>query len=120
MLRKRKSDEETEAAGVKTKAAESEMAGMNRETKRMMKKREGAADRLKRPAPTAKRTRTRPVQFVKEVRGELGRVSWPNRQEVATYSFVVLVTVIFFMLLISGIDFVAYRGVVGLLGLVGK
>ena len=80
---------------------------MNREVKRMMKKREGAADRLKRPTPqqaAAKRKRTKPKDFVKEVRGELARVAWPNRQEVFTYTLVVVVSVTFFMILIWGLD----------------
>jgi len=89
--------------------------GVNREMKRMMKKREGAADRLKR-APTApSRKRTKPLTFLKEVRGELGRVAWPTRPEVITYSMVVLVTVIFFMVVIAGIDYVALRGVLMLI-----
>ena len=81
---------------------------MNRETKRAMKKREDAADRLKRPTPqqvAAKRKRTKPREFVKEVRGELGRVAWPNRTEVLTYTLVVLVSVTFFMLVIGGLDY---------------
>lgn len=88
--------------------------GMNREMKRMMQRREGAADRLKRPtAPKAKRTK--PLTFLKEVRGELGRVAWPTRQEVITYSLVVVVTVTFFMVIIYGIDYVALKGVLFLI-----
>ncbi|MGQ0680157.1 MAG: preprotein translocase subunit SecE [Actinomycetota bacterium] len=83
---------------------------VNREMKRMMARREGAADRLKRPTvPRAKRTK--PLAFLKEVRGELGKVAWPTRQEVMTYSVVVLITVIFFMVVIYGIDYVALKGV---------
>ena len=101
-------------------AAESSEPTLNRETKRMMKKHEGAADRLKRPAPSARRKRTKPLVFIKEVRGELARVAWPTRPEVITYSLVVLLTVVFFMLLISGIDYVALKGVLYLIGLGGK
>lgn len=90
-------------------------AGVNREMKRMMKKREGAADRLRRPPTVAGRKRTKPLTFLKEVRGELGRVAWPTRQEVMTYSVVVLVTVIFFMVVIAGIDYVALKGVLFLI-----
>ena len=80
---------------------------MNREVKRMMKKREGAADRLKRQTPAqaaARRKRTKPRDFVKEVRGELSRVAWPSRQEVLTYTLVVLVSVSFFMAIIWAMD----------------
>ncbi|MGI9192894.1 MAG: preprotein translocase subunit SecE [Actinomycetota bacterium] len=104
----------------KPSVAETSEPTLNRETKRMMKKREGAADRLKRPAPNAKRKRTKPMIFIKEVRGELARVAWPTRPEVITYSTVVLITVVFFMLLISGIDFVALKGVLYLIGLGSK
>lgn len=90
-------------------------AGVNREMKRMMKKREGAADRLRRPPTVAGRKRTKPLTFLKEVRGELGRVAWPTRPEVMTYSVVVLVTVIFFMVVIAGIDYVALKGVLFLI-----
>lgn len=87
---------------------------MNREIKRMMKKRERAADRLVRP-PAAKRKRTKPLEFIREVRGELGRVAWPTRGEVFTYTVVVLVSVSFFMLIIGGMDFVFTKAVVRLI-----
>ncbi|HVE76559.1 MAG TPA: preprotein translocase subunit SecE [Actinomycetota bacterium] len=92
---------------------------MNREFKRQMKKQESAADRLRRP-PREKKKRTKPRVFVKEVRSELGKVAWPTRQEVFTYTVVVIVTVAFFMLIISGIDFVSLKGVVWLLSRGGQ
>ncbi|HYR61334.1 MAG TPA: preprotein translocase subunit SecE [Actinomycetota bacterium] len=91
---------------------------MNREVKRMMKKREGAADRLKRPTPqqaAAKRKRTKPKDFVKEVRGELARVAWPSRQEVLTYTLVVVVSVAFFMTVIGVMDYAFTKLVVKLI-----
>jgi preprotein translocase subunit SecE len=94
-------------------------APMNREMKRMMAKREGAADRMRRPMPT-KRTRTKPLAFLKEVRGELGRVAWPTRQETITYTLVVIITVAFFMIIIAGIDFVALKAVLFLIARGGK
>lgn len=106
------------AKGEEPPAAEG--AGVNREMKRMMKKREGAADRLRRPPTVASRNRTKPLTFLKEVRGELGRVAWPTRQEVITYSLVVLVTVIFFMVVIAGIDYVALKGVLFLIDRGGR
>ena len=88
--------------------------GMSREIKRMMAKREGAADRLKR-TPPQKRTRTKPLQFLREVRGELARVAWPTRTEVMTYTLVVLISVIFFMVIIAGMDYGFAKGVLWLL-----
>jgi preprotein translocase subunit SecE len=90
---------------------------MNRDMKRMMKKRERSADKLVRPPMTAdKRKRTKPRQFLREVRAELKRVAWPTRQEVVAYTLVVLVTVGFFMLIIAGLDFVFLKAVVALIG----
>jgi preprotein translocase subunit SecE len=91
---------------------------MNREVKRAMKKRERSADRLQRPSPqqvAAKRKRTKPREFVKEVRGELGRVAWPSRNEVLTYTVVVLVSVTFFMVVIGALDYGFTKAVVKLI-----
>ena len=94
------------------------MEGMNRETKRMMARRANAKDKLKRPTPqqaAARRKRTKPREFVREVSGELRRVAWPNRQEIITYTVVVLVSVTFFMLVIGGMDWVFTKAVVKLI-----
>ena len=50
--------------------------------------------------------RTGPVQFSKEVRSELRKVSWPTRTEVINYSIVVLITVVILTLFIGAIDWV--------------
>jgi preprotein translocase subunit SecE len=84
---------------------------MNRETKRLMKKQERSADRPARPTMVSRR-RTKPLEFVREVRGELGRVAWPSRTEVLTYTVVVLVSVTFFVLIIGGLDYIFTQGVV--------
>jgi preprotein translocase subunit SecE len=93
--------------------------GVNREMKRMMQRREGAADRLRKPT-VQRAKRTKPIAFLKEVRGELGRVAWPTRPEVITYSLVVVVTVTFFMVVIYGIDYVALKGVLFLIDRGGR
>ena len=83
---------------------------MNRQTKRLMKKDEerkragGARPQVK--APTAKKERTKPGQFVKEVLAELKKVAWPTRQEVVAYSLVVLVSTIVVGAIVFGMDFV--------------
>ena len=85
---------------------------MNRETKRAMDKQERAKDKLTRPTPAqaaAKRKRTKPREFVKEVRGELARVAWPNRSEVVTYTLVVLVSVTFFMVVVGALDWASTK-----------
>ncbi|MGH8897286.1 MAG: preprotein translocase subunit SecE [Egibacteraceae bacterium] len=54
--------------------------------------------------PPARRQRTRPRQFLREVRGEMKRVAWPSRKEVVSYSLVVLVTVAILMAVVFVMD----------------
>ncbi|CAN5344888.1 hypothetical protein BH23ACT7_BH23ACT7_08490 [soil metagenome] len=63
-----------------------------------------------------RRERTGPRQFLREVRGELRRVAWPSRKEVASYSVVVLVTVTLMMAYIAGLDTVFGRFVFWIFG----
>ena len=51
-----------------------------------------------------RRERTSPREFLREVRGELKRVSWPSRKELGQYSLVVLVCVILLTLYVFGLD----------------
>src|SRR5262245_25479512 len=78
---------------------------MNRQQKRMLQKQgqveaDGAPAARKRPAPQApkpekaREKRTGPVQFLREVRGELRKVAWPSRSETVNYSIIVLITVV--------------------------
>jgi preprotein translocase subunit SecE len=45
-------------------------------------------------------------RYLREVRQELKKVTWPSKEEVISSTLVVLVTVVFFVLLIGGLDFV--------------
>ena len=45
-----------------------------------------------------------PVQFLREVRGELRKVSWPRREEVVNYSIVVLVVLVLLTTAIGLLD----------------
>ncbi|HYI45476.1 MAG TPA: preprotein translocase subunit SecE [Actinomycetota bacterium] len=90
---------------------------MNRQTKRMMKKDEERKKVAPRPvkAPGSPgRERTKPVQFVREVVGELQKVAWPSRKEVWAYSLVVLVSSVVIAALIFGMDYVFTKGVLSL------
>ena len=88
-----------------------------------MKKQEGGQRKPPRPVASkapgapAKRERTKPRQFVREVIGELQRVNWPTRQEVVAYSIVVLVSVVVIATLISAMDFVFTKAVLALFGI---
>ena len=85
---------------------------MNRETKRMLQRQgqlgaDGAPARTKaqpRPAPRPVKERTSPRQYLREVRGELRKVAWPTKEEVARYSVAVLVTVVVLTAFIFGLD----------------
>jgi preprotein translocase subunit SecE len=91
---------------------------MNRAQKRMLQK-QGAlgadgeptrqpAQQRKAPAAQtrteAKEGRTKPGQFLKEVRAELRKVAWPTRAEVINYSIIVLVAVVFMTAFIAVVD----------------
>ena len=93
---------------------------MNRQHKRMMKKdeeRKKAAPRpAKAPGAPTKKERTKPRQFFKEVIAELKKVAWPTRQEVVSYSIVVLVSSVVIAALIFGMDYVFTKAVLALYG----
>jgi preprotein translocase subunit SecE len=55
--------------------------------------------------------RTKPMQFVREVRVELKKVAWPTRGEVINYSTVVLVTLILLIGLILALDYTFSKSV---------
>ena len=88
---------------------------MNRETKRMLQRQgqlgeDGAPARKERPRPTTPRPterekRTKPGEFVKEVRGELRKVAWPTRQETLNYSLIVFVALVILMAFVGLMDY---------------
>lgn len=61
-----------------------------------------------RPAPTASRPVGRrggkPVRFVRESVSELRKVLWPSRNELVTYSIVVIIFVVIMVALVAGLD----------------
>src|SRR5262245_12423888 len=85
---------------------------MNRAQKRAMQKMgavtaEGAPVRTPRtaPAPKPKEERTGVGQFLREVRAELRKVVWPNREEIRNYSIIVLITVVLFTAFVAVLDY---------------
>ena len=95
---------------------------MNRQTKRMLQ-RQGqlgpdgtpAASKPTQPKPPpVRKERKRPLEFAGDVRGELRKVAWPTRREVANYSFVVLVTLIILITLIFALDWLFAQAVLRL------
>lgn len=53
-----------------------------------------------------KSERTKPRQFVREVRGEMKKVNWPTRDEVRRFSTIVLVALVVVTLFVFGVDYV--------------
>jgi preprotein translocase subunit SecE len=86
---------------------------MNRQQKRMLQRQgqlgsDGAPVARKRTAPPAPKPtdeRTTPVQFLREVRGELRKVAWPTRPEVVNYSIIVLVAVVLLTGYVAALDY---------------
>jgi preprotein translocase subunit SecE len=101
---------------------------MNRQMKRMQEKAErrqkrSASERPTAPAAAArraqmqeKRKRTSTRQFLKEVRLELKKVDWPSRQELVSYSVVVLVTVVVVTSIVAAFDSVFSQLMLKLMG----
>lgn len=48
-------------------------------------------------------------QFLREVRGEMEKVSWPGRDEVRAATIVIILLVIMLAVFIGGVDFVVSR-----------
>jgi preprotein translocase subunit SecE len=86
---------------------------MNRQQKRMLQKQgqldaQGEPQARKRTTPAPPRPkddRTTPVQFVREVRGELRKVAWPTRSETVNYSIIVLVAVVLLTAYVAALDY---------------
>jgi preprotein translocase subunit SecE len=91
---------------------------MNRAQKRMLQKQgalgaDGEAVRERPQArrqppprsPETKEKRATPMEFLREVRGELRKVAWPTRSEVINYSIIVLVAIVVLTTFIAVVDF---------------
>jgi preprotein translocase subunit SecE len=98
---------------------------MNREQRRLLKKqgelneqgepvRQPRGQQQRGPAPKSKSDRVGPGQFVGEVRGELRKVAWPSRTEVANYSVVVFLGIVVLTAMIAGLDYVLGEAVLRL------
>ena len=58
----------------------------------------------------------RSATYLREVREQLSKVIRPSRQELITYTTVVLAFVTFMVLLVSGIDYVVTKAVLAVFG----
>jgi preprotein translocase subunit SecE len=90
---------------------------MSREGKRRAKREEARTADLPSAAQEAgTQEKAGLAQFLREVRSELRKVAWPDRQEVTSYSIVVLVTSFVLIMIVWGMDFVIREAVVNTLG----
>ena len=84
---------------------------LNRQQKRSMKKMGAVNDQgapIRQPRPTvaaqAKKERTSPAQYIREVRDEMRKVAWPKWPEIRRYSIIVLTTVVVVTAFVGGLD----------------
>lgn len=71
----------------------------------------GRRDGTKAPEPReTRRERVTPLQYLREIREELGKVSWPKRQEVVQGTVRVILVSLLFAALLGTVDFGAQRG----------
>ena len=64
-----------------------------------------SAERRNGSGRTAKRDRTSPALFTRQVAAELRKVIWPTRNELATYTAVALVFIIFMSTIVLTLDY---------------
>jgi preprotein translocase subunit SecE len=57
------------------------------------------------------RERTSPATFFSEVRSEMRKVAWPNRQEVINSTIVVLIAIVVMTAFIFGFDYASAKAV---------
>lgn len=88
---------------------------MNRESKRHQAREERRTEpRGTSAADVDGRRRSSPGQFLREVRSELRKVAWPGRQEVVSYTIVVLVVTVVLTSLVWGLDWLLSKAIIGL------
>jgi preprotein translocase subunit SecE len=64
-----------------------------------------SAERRSGSGAAAKRDRTSPALFIRQVAAELRKVIWPTRNELVTYTTVALVFVILMSAIVLGLDY---------------
>jgi preprotein translocase subunit SecE len=77
---------------------------------------DGSPTRREAPRQPATRVATKervgPVEYGRQVRGELRKVAWPTRAEVINYSIVVLIALILLTSIIFALDYVFAKAVI--------
>lgn len=63
-----------------------------------------------------RKSRTTPALFYRQVVAELRKVIWPTRNEMMTYTVVVMVFVVIMTAIVFGLDFLFQKGVLSIFG----
>jgi len=63
--------------------------------------------------------KTKPIEFLRQVRQEVSKVTWPSRRETITSTIMVIIMVVFMALFFFLVDQVLSLGVRAVLGLGG-
>ncbi|WP_246184880.1 preprotein translocase subunit SecE [Paracoccus aestuariivivens] len=61
-----------------------------------------------------------PVQFISQVRAEVGKISWPTRREVVTTTIMVFIMATLASIFFFLVDLVIKTGLSGILNVVGS
>jgi len=64
-----------------------------------------SAEKRDKPGGPAKRDRTTPALFIRQVIAELRKVIWPTRRELRTYTIVSLVFVLVMVAIVTSLDY---------------
>jgi preprotein translocase subunit SecE len=90
----------------------------NREDRRLKQKKQQQQQRRRRPAKGGDRVplMQRLRRFLREVRAELKRVSWPTREQLVAFTAVTLITSTVLTLFIFGLDIFFKDGLLFFLG----
>ncbi len=64
-----------------------------------------AAEKRSGAGRAAKRGRTTPALFFRQMVSELRKVIWPTRKELVTYTVVCLVFVVFMVIIVTSLDY---------------
>jgi preprotein translocase subunit SecE len=65
----------------------------------------GEAEKRGGSGRAAKRTRTTPALFLRQMAAELRKVIWPTRKELITYTVVCLAFVLFMVVIVTSLDY---------------
>ena len=100
----RKEARQAEAAAEALKQAQGESADTEAPKKKLFGKTSQAADSAKDAKKKAAKPKKKRFQFLRDVKAEMKRVTWPSRQDVLRWSVVVVAALLFFGIYVAVLD----------------